>query len=386
MVFVNDKKFACESCIKGHRSSSCHHTERPLFEVKKKGRPVSQCPKCRELRQAKRVHSKCTCAPQQAAADKVPIPAARPDRKPRRFMPSVPSLPNGISDALQSNDVLIPPNSRQRVDSLLNPCHCKSVRQCNCRSANVAESSSCHERPPHLGLKTLADAAAMFREQPIRKASNPCSSESFPSSCCADKRTPRHIPTLPYNLNLPPILNGSNTSFRSVPDFSVMPPLSTIKSIAGSGCTCGLRCACPGCVEHRGPEHALKEHNACGEGCGHCVDHAAGIELPGQDLSSSGGSLVDIFFARAASLPNPPTIRRSGMDPGNVTVYPSELFSGSSRDVEERGVAFGLVKIPKLECCGGQCGCPSDGCQCGQSCNGCCGNHHAVRQTRVPVP
>ncbi|KAF8203742.1 hypothetical protein BJ912DRAFT_210540 [Pholiota molesta] len=27
MVYVNSKKFACESCIKGHRSSSCHHTD-----------------------------------------------------------------------------------------------------------------------------------------------------------------------------------------------------------------------------------------------------------------------------------------------------------------------------------------------------------------------
>ncbi|KAI0706185.1 copper fist DNA binding domain-containing protein, partial [Cytidiella melzeri] len=60
-VFVNGKKFACESCIKGHRSSSCGHNERPLFEVKKKGRPVSQCEKCRELRKTRRVHSKCIC-------------------------------------------------------------------------------------------------------------------------------------------------------------------------------------------------------------------------------------------------------------------------------------------------------------------------------------
>jgi hypothetical protein len=50
-----------ESCIKGHRSSSCKHANRPLFEIKKKGRPISQCEKCRELRQSKRVHSKCLC-------------------------------------------------------------------------------------------------------------------------------------------------------------------------------------------------------------------------------------------------------------------------------------------------------------------------------------
>ncbi|KAG9314714.1 transcription factor [Chiua virens] len=108
MVFVNERKFACEACIKGHRSSSCHHTGRPLFEVKKKGRPISQCPKCRELRQEKRVHSKCTCAPRQPDVDKVPIPAARPDRKPRRFMPSVPTLPNGISDALRPTTFITP--------------------------------------------------------------------------------------------------------------------------------------------------------------------------------------------------------------------------------------------------------------------------------------
>ncbi|KAI0696486.1 copper fist DNA binding domain-containing protein, partial [Cerioporus squamosus] len=66
-VFVNDKKFACESCIKGHRSSGCQHADRPLFEVKKKGRPVSQCEKCRELRKTKRMHGKCNCASTSAA-------------------------------------------------------------------------------------------------------------------------------------------------------------------------------------------------------------------------------------------------------------------------------------------------------------------------------
>ncbi|CAK5265469.1 unnamed protein product, partial [Mycena citricolor] len=35
--------------------------QRPLFENQKKGRPVSQCEKCRELRQSRRVHSKCNC-------------------------------------------------------------------------------------------------------------------------------------------------------------------------------------------------------------------------------------------------------------------------------------------------------------------------------------
>ena len=50
-----------ETCIKGHRSSSCKHTDRPLFEIKKKGRPVTQCEHCRELRKTRQIHVKCVC-------------------------------------------------------------------------------------------------------------------------------------------------------------------------------------------------------------------------------------------------------------------------------------------------------------------------------------
>ncbi|EDR10492.1 uncharacterized protein LACBIDRAFT_247901 [Laccaria bicolor S238N-H82] len=58
---ISSKKYACETCIKGHRSSACKHSDRPLFEIKKKGRPVTQCEHCRELRKTKQVHVKCSC-------------------------------------------------------------------------------------------------------------------------------------------------------------------------------------------------------------------------------------------------------------------------------------------------------------------------------------
>lgn len=50
-----------ETCIKGHRSSNCQHTDRPLYEIKKKGRPVTQCEHCRELRKTKQLHIRCIC-------------------------------------------------------------------------------------------------------------------------------------------------------------------------------------------------------------------------------------------------------------------------------------------------------------------------------------
>ncbi|KAJ7919985.1 hypothetical protein B0H13DRAFT_1560276, partial [Mycena leptocephala] len=50
-----------ETCIRGHRSSACKHADRPLNEIKKKGRPATQCEHCRMLRTTKRVHVKCEC-------------------------------------------------------------------------------------------------------------------------------------------------------------------------------------------------------------------------------------------------------------------------------------------------------------------------------------
>ncbi|KAI7903775.1 uncharacterized protein BX663DRAFT_406302, partial [Cokeromyces recurvatus] len=49
-------------CIfQGHRTSYCDHRDRILFIVNKKGRPLTQCKECRELRISKRIHKKCLC-------------------------------------------------------------------------------------------------------------------------------------------------------------------------------------------------------------------------------------------------------------------------------------------------------------------------------------
>ncbi|KDQ12486.1 hypothetical protein BOTBODRAFT_112907, partial [Botryobasidium botryosum FD-172 SS1] len=85
-VFVNDKKFACATCIKGHRSSTCTHSTRPLFEIKRKGRPVSQCDHCRELRKTKQVHVKCLC---EGRADDLSDPTLKAKKSPPPPSPPV---------------------------------------------------------------------------------------------------------------------------------------------------------------------------------------------------------------------------------------------------------------------------------------------------------
>lgn len=42
MVLINDVKYACQRCIRGHRVSRCSHLDKNLIMVKRKGRPAVQ--------------------------------------------------------------------------------------------------------------------------------------------------------------------------------------------------------------------------------------------------------------------------------------------------------------------------------------------------------
>ncbi|KAF1977315.1 hypothetical protein BU23DRAFT_452671 [Bimuria novae-zelandiae CBS 107.79] len=61
MPIIEGEKFACQSCIKGHRVSGCNHTDRELHHINPKGRPVKQCEHCRGARKAKAHHVRCEC-------------------------------------------------------------------------------------------------------------------------------------------------------------------------------------------------------------------------------------------------------------------------------------------------------------------------------------
>lgn len=61
MPIIDGEKYACQSCIKGHRVSGCNHTDRELHHINPKGRPVKQCEHCRGARKSKSHHAKCEC-------------------------------------------------------------------------------------------------------------------------------------------------------------------------------------------------------------------------------------------------------------------------------------------------------------------------------------
>lgn len=61
MPLIDGEKYACLSCIKGHRVSGCSHSDRELHHINPKGRPVKQCEHCRGARKSKSHHAKCDC-------------------------------------------------------------------------------------------------------------------------------------------------------------------------------------------------------------------------------------------------------------------------------------------------------------------------------------
>ncbi|KAL5478368.1 CUP2_2 [Sanghuangporus weigelae] len=137
MVFVNDKKYACETCIKGHRSSTCNHTERPLFEIKKKGRPITQCEHCRELRKTKQVHVKCVCQDREDPSTiSHSIPAKKANRK---GPPPSAAFPFGLQSASaptsDSEDASYPLSRTKAVQQIGNLPYCSCNNPgglCNC--------------------------------------------------------------------------------------------------------------------------------------------------------------------------------------------------------------------------------------------------------------
>ncbi|OCH91157.1 hypothetical protein OBBRIDRAFT_545615 [Obba rivulosa] len=141
MVYVADKKYACESCIKGHRSSTCRHIGRPLYEIKSKGRPVTQCTHCRELRKTKQIHVKCTCGDHSGATGGLKAAAT-------------PAFPNGLPEALRTSGLLHVASdgsdSEHSSAGSSRRCDCGDRVHCTCASSYSTFSKRrerVHERP-----------------------------------------------------------------------------------------------------------------------------------------------------------------------------------------------------------------------------------------------
>ncbi|KAH9034950.1 hypothetical protein EDB84DRAFT_1486169 [Lactarius hengduanensis] len=291
MVLISDKKYACEACIKGHRSSACKHTDRPLFEIKKKGRPITQCEHCRELRKTKQVHVKCMCEAKDHTPDKESTPTRKKGNLARVLASA--AFPDGLPQVLGASVVphaLEPPSSMEPAARV---CRCKDGVDCHCHTAKkpgrpktrdlgafppVSPTSatsasvpvSIHALRPVLPRPPLQQScsdlayphnhrfshgSAFF--SPYGRAyeehhysSEDSHTDGFAENCLATHRSSDLMAW------------SSDSSGHSIPQKTYPPSFPELQDGLDSPeypagyrgfCTCGETCACQTCLQHRGP-------------------------------------------------------------------------------------------------------------------------------------
>ncbi|WAQ89070.1 hypothetical protein PtA15_10A493 [Puccinia triticina] len=316
MVIIEGKKFACGACIKGHRSSSCSHTDRTLVEIGKKGRPPTQCAHCRELRKTSRVHSKCMCGD-------------RPTQSTRRLR----VLPKGTSSLLEQDEA----DTIQLVNQILNPCTCSTGGKCCCaapahptigtRAKNPRKKSGCSNTPssknnqtqpvvPSSSISSCCEGSASTEHINVNSQSGP--SRSLPLTIT----TTFHPYTTNNTMPLPSISSASSSYLNAVSEpacnssvvqdpstfepssYSTQPALFAPRTAGTALCFCGIHCPCPGCVLH--DPLGLKFRPGSDVQCPTSMRNAEGC-IAGLDLPTVNGLLnlspISESFSKTGSFP-----------------------------------------------------------------------------------
>ncbi|PVG01901.1 hypothetical protein CPB86DRAFT_780772 [Serendipita vermifera] len=306
MVLVNGSKFACQSCIKGHRSSSCGHVDRPLFEIRKKGRPVTQCDTCRELRRTKKLHVKCLCdGRKDPAFDVGPVeiqsttsPTLLNKGKGGRKIPIIPRLPNGVRDLEGS----IPPISpiistpKEPISSGIE------------EGTSLADSLSYTQPrpvdpPPSAGAGPIRSCCARKRAAHSRSSSitGPLNQTSILVEQTSQELQNRLTSLLDDNLITPTPSNQGGSSIKDVlpsnneVENSISTGFFVLDQDSGMECLCGPSCLCLGCKTHRHPgDDILSERGShafgCPPDCPSCIDNECGPVLLTTYLGSATSS------------------------------------------------------------------------------------------------
>ncbi|OSD00638.1 hypothetical protein PYCCODRAFT_1370869, partial [Trametes coccinea BRFM310] len=431
-VYVGDKKYACETCIKGHRSSSCKHTDRPLFEIKKKGRPVTQCEHCRELRKTRQIHVKCVCESKdgnQEGSSSNPGPVGQ-------GVSGRAAFPSGLPPELLEASVTPRPSSEgSESDQSGRGCSCKDDASCTCWTPRHRMKQSGGRNPESrhpiaIHGEPISEPAALvinahtgsnrpvLPKPPSERAASPFRGSHSPSSAHPNNRSTTHGQAFfspygrAYEYNhetglayerqarskspYPP--SGSSSASSATEqlayyDGSVggwqegnLPSMAAPPS-SPSLCNCGSTCACPGCLQHNGPN---VDPSAS---CANPATCAACLECNILSLTTWSSEVTQPMY-EASQMQNPEDwLQQMSVIPNLITPpfnpHPS-VSATSAPQLDPRyevppGVAYGGWNDPRTfqasqtfaatdesDCCGGRCKCPPGMCACPPDCCGCC--------------
>lgn len=370
MVLISDKKYACEACIKGHRSSACKHTDRPLFEIKKKGRPITQCEHCRELRKTKQVHVKCMCESKDHPPDKEPAPPRKKGNLARVLASA--AFPDGLpqfvgaSVATHSTNLAL----SSPVDFATRVCRCKDGVDCQCSDSKRPSRLKAKDPgvSPPISL-TNATSVPLPGLRPVlpRPPVQPVSNEHVASYPHPHNHRVSHGSTFfsPYGRayeehhysseeghvdsfseNGPAAhrstdlmawsSDSSGHSFShktfapsSFPDLQDELDSPDFPAEFRGFCSCGETCACPTCLQHRGPI-AWSSREACSNpgSCSGCLrpSEVSPHPAPTPPTTPQDGRIPHQFEPLEEWIKNIPLIPQSFDDPCKQDLSDYPLF------------------------------------------------------------
>lgn len=328
MVLIGEQKFACETCIKGHRSSTCNHADRPLLPIKRKGRPTTQCDHCRELRRTRRVHVKCVCGLKQESRG-----PSRPGKtSPESLLPVI--LPKQSAGIPALSDC-------GSSDSDHSACNCGVGQECHCCIPRQAEAKRIDVRKPRSIRATRASPASSVSPGPM-----PWSDIEHDVSSVA-RHQHAHHDTSPYAQAYTIYRSNAKEATRTNPEIQVLQPQPyqsasssnssntnlTLPTLQLSTCSCVFNCGCPGCLNpHPSPntESCESQRGACSS----CIDCSFMSSLSQYDIPQT--QMVDDWLRSVPtgslepSLPDFPSQQGILPDPLFPSVSPLQDYESQN--------------------------------------------------------
>ncbi|OBZ85102.1 hypothetical protein A0J61_06844 [Choanephora cucurbitarum] len=242
-MLMNGEKWACETCIKGHRATHCKHTDRKLVLVKKKGRPSTQCKRCKELRV---MHGKIQTPTKRHVTTNLNTPPVIRKKQSETLRPIAPKQKETVTSCC-GNKYPSPKPNHQSVS----PPPLPTVLQPSV-SLSIPISLKPSTQPTLLASMSSSTPVQSTLIPPIHPVTT---SNSNPKSSCCSKKTSSDPP--------------QNSQSESVPLPHIPPPTSCCgppsKNQQGEiirvvTCRCGDSCACIGCDAH--PSRAMKDEKS----------------------------------------------------------------------------------------------------------------------------
>lgn len=245
MILVDGDKYACVQCIRGHRSSTCKHTLRPLVQVRGRGRPSSNAGHRIAVTESELVLTKEQVTLQSDLDNKKETGSCCADKEVKKER-------NGSCCV------------KKPVEKPKKSCSCKGSTACKCQGEGVIILKASKRQFVDVQGGTL-DFVGEYNDQALKKfrigSGRSCHNNSNANLTPLKTLQVNEVSKAAVKREPTVVSRGKNNmSFDtfSYPQPSFEEPINSERFYdmfkaegCSEECNCGPDCACPGCLIHR---------------------------------------------------------------------------------------------------------------------------------------